>query len=88
MWKYELQDEILPQTDCKVFFSQTEEETAYSLRRIMQLNSPEWLSIVVGVLCSMAAGVCQPAFTLILTEYIRVSQHLIPRYIIQLKNSV
>ncbi|XP_025093405.1 LOW QUALITY PROTEIN: multidrug resistance protein 1-like [Pomacea canaliculata] len=51
--------------------TETEEETAYSLRRIMQLNSPEWLSIVVGVLCSMAAGVCQPAFTLILTEYIR-----------------
>ncbi|XP_025093404.1 LOW QUALITY PROTEIN: multidrug resistance protein 1-like [Pomacea canaliculata] len=50
----------------------TEEESKQTLKRIILLSLPEWLSIVVGSLCSMVAGVAQPAFSLILTEYIRI----------------
>ena len=42
------------------------------LVRLLRLNSPEWVSVSVGVLAAVVSGFVQPAFALVLSEMLAV----------------
>lgn len=45
--------------------------------RVMKLNSPEWLYIVIGCISAVVMGLIQPAFALLFSEIIGVCSFLI-----------
>lgn len=58
------------------FFSPQEEAEAdiplAPLSKIMKMNSPEWLYITVGSICSVIVGAIQPAFAFLMAEFLKV----------------
>ena len=52
---------------------QEEKEQPASFKRLLQLNSPEWLAVLVGTVMSVVCGLSQPCFAFIFSEFIRVS---------------
>lgn len=42
------------------------------LGKIMKMNSPEWLYITVGSICSVIVGAIQPAFAFLMAEFLKV----------------
>uniref|UniRef100_K1Q4F4 ABC-type xenobiotic transporter n=1 Tax=Magallana gigas TaxID=29159 RepID=K1Q4F4_MAGGI len=42
------------------------------LSKIMKMNSPEWLYITVGSICSVIVGAIQPAFAFLMAEFLKV----------------
>lgn len=58
------------------FFSPQEEAEAdiplAPLGKIMKMNSPEWLYITVGSICSVIVGAIQPAFAFLMAEFLKV----------------
>lgn len=55
-----------------VFF-QEEKLGDPSIPRIMKMNAPEWLYIVIGCLGALVNGASQPAFAILFAEIIGVS---------------
>ena len=41
--------------------------------RIIQLNSPEWLIIIIGCVAALAMGCVQPAFAILFSNMLGVS---------------
>nr|XP_034309268.1 phosphatidylcholine translocator ABCB4 isoform X2 [Crassostrea gigas] len=58
--------------------AETDEEEAEAdiplapLSKIMKMNSPEWLYITVGSICSVIVGAIQPAFAFLMAEFLKV----------------
>ena len=50
-----------------------EKEQPASFKRLLQLNSPEWLVVLAGTIMSVINGLSQPCFAFILSEFLRVS---------------
>jgi ABC-type multidrug transport system permease subunit len=46
--------------------------------RLLQMNSPEWITILIGCIASLASGAIQPIFAVLLTKIVMVS--LIDRF--------
>lgn len=43
------------------------------MMRIMQINSPEWMLIVIGCLAALVMGCIQPAFAILFANMLGVS---------------
>ena len=50
-----------------------EKEQPASFKRLLQLNSPEWLVVLAGTVMSVICGLSQPCFAFIFSEFLRVS---------------
>ena len=42
--------------------------------RVLKMNSPEWPFLLIGALSAAAAGIAMPAFAIIFSRLLRVSQ--------------
>jgi len=43
------------------------------MKKILKMNSPEWYLIVIGLIVSVLMGSIQPTFSILLSEFIKVS---------------
>ena len=46
------------------------------MKKILSMNSPEWHLITVGCLCCIVVGGLQPAFSIVMTEFLDVGIYL------------
>jgi hypothetical protein len=45
------------------------------MKKILKMNSPEWYLIVIGLIVSVLMGSIQPMFSILLSEFIKVSYY-------------
>ncbi|PVD31019.1 hypothetical protein C0Q70_10295 [Pomacea canaliculata] len=60
------------QTKRRLTSNTYQEEYPSCLKRILQLNAPEWFLMLVGFICCSASGLGPPAFGFLSTEFIRI----------------
>ena len=49
----------------------------FSMKRVLRINSPEWLYLIVGCLFSIIVGAIQPGLAFMMSEFLNVSIKLL-----------